>query len=252
MFISTSFTGLFNITNLIHHLFSTYYTQNQWCAGNSNLTASNIKKDITIFGVKGTYVETTRWIVKNGALVNGVGMEYTNKYNPNDEGTPASSHKASVNPTTRTVNGNTYIRTQYVPVGNDRNHNYWYFSNVGGRLFNYTGSSTSNWKIPSIHIDWAAEGNGSRNLCIYYAFGGGGGFSKIKNDAIWTWYSEIHTGSIDVTSITSTTSGIPVYTGWTGAELKSGTILIAIAVGSSSHSFEFYIRNLWVNTKSWI
>ena len=34
---------------------STYYSQERWCAGNPNLTAANIKKDITIFGVKGTW-----------------------------------------------------------------------------------------------------------------------------------------------------------------------------------------------------
>ena len=70
MFISTSFTGLFKLINLIHLLLSTYYSQNQWCAGNSNLTAANIKKDITIFGVKGTYEDTTKkFIIKNGQLV---------------------------------------------------------------------------------------------------------------------------------------------------------------------------------------
>ena len=47
---------------------STYYTQNQWCAGNSNLTASNIKKDITIFGVKGTYYESKRYLIQNGKI----------------------------------------------------------------------------------------------------------------------------------------------------------------------------------------
>ena len=47
-----------------------YYTKNRWCYGNSNLTASNIKKDITIFGVKGTYEDTTKkFIIKNGQLV---------------------------------------------------------------------------------------------------------------------------------------------------------------------------------------
>ena len=47
---------------------STYYSQNQWCAGNSNLTAANIKKDITIFGVKGTYSESKRYLIQNGKI----------------------------------------------------------------------------------------------------------------------------------------------------------------------------------------
>ena len=47
-----------------------YYSKNRWCYGSSALTASNIKKDITIFGVKGTYEDTTKkFIIKNGRLV---------------------------------------------------------------------------------------------------------------------------------------------------------------------------------------
>ena len=57
-----------NITNLIHLLFSTYYSKNRWCYGSSALTASNIKKDITIFGVKGTYYENKRYLIQNGKI----------------------------------------------------------------------------------------------------------------------------------------------------------------------------------------
>ena len=74
MFISTSFTGLFKLINLIHLLSSTYYSKNRWCWGNGNLTAANIKKDITIFGVKGTWqgwVDKTVWIIKNGDVQSG-------------------------------------------------------------------------------------------------------------------------------------------------------------------------------------
>ena len=74
MFISTSFTGLFKLINLIHPPSSTYYSKNRWCWGNGNLTAANIKKDITIFGVKGTYEDTTKkFIIKNGQLVSTYG-----------------------------------------------------------------------------------------------------------------------------------------------------------------------------------
>lgn len=59
---------------------STYYTQNQWCAGNSNLTAANIKKDITIFGVKGTYYESKRYLIQNGVLTGLCTMEYIPLY----------------------------------------------------------------------------------------------------------------------------------------------------------------------------
>ena len=50
---------------------STYYSQNQWCAGASTLTASNIKKDITIFGVKGT-LDSKYYVIKNGVLASGL------------------------------------------------------------------------------------------------------------------------------------------------------------------------------------
>ena len=228
-----------------------YYSKNRWCWGNGNLVASNIKAGVNIFGVSGT-CSAIVWIVQNGALVNGVGVEYTYQYNPN-EGSSSYKHDANVSPVTKKINNSTYICTEYVPGGgNDRAYYYWYFSNIGGRLFNYTGSSTSNWKIPSCHIDWAANGLGSRKLGVYYCIGGGSGFSKIKNDAIWTWYSETTSGSINVTSVDSTVSGKPFYTGWSGAELKTGTILVAIAPSNSDYSSRFYIRNLWFDATTWI
>ena len=51
-----------------------YYSKNRWCWGSGNLTAANIKKDITIFGVKGTWqgwVDKTVWIIKNGDVQSG-------------------------------------------------------------------------------------------------------------------------------------------------------------------------------------
>ena len=45
-----------------------YYSKNRWCWGNGNLTAANIKKDITIFGVKGTYYESKRYLIQNGKI----------------------------------------------------------------------------------------------------------------------------------------------------------------------------------------
>ena len=59
---------------------STYYTQNQWCAGASTLSAGNIKKDITIFGVKGTWqgwVDSTVWIIKDGNPGSGFSINVT-------------------------------------------------------------------------------------------------------------------------------------------------------------------------------
>ena len=51
-----------------------YYSKNRWCYGSSALIAANIKKDITIFGVKGTYEDTTKkFIIKNGQLISTYG-----------------------------------------------------------------------------------------------------------------------------------------------------------------------------------
>ena len=69
---------------------STYYTQNQWCAGNSNLTASNIKKDITIFGVKGIYIETKRYLIQNGVPTGLCTLTPKGTINPYHTGVSAS------------------------------------------------------------------------------------------------------------------------------------------------------------------
>lgn len=229
-----------------------YYSANRWCWGSGNLVQWNIKSGVSIFGVAGTCT-SIRWIVQNGALVNGVGMEWTYDYVPNDDGTARWDHQTNVTPVTLTVSGNTYIQTLYYPLGYDSTKNCWYFTNVGGTLFNHTGSSTSDWKIPSLHIDWAARGNGSSDLCIYYSFGSNGGFSKIKSGAIWTWYSERTTGSIDVTSIDTTKSGLPFNTGWSGKELQYGSILIGIPrTGGTKNNTYFFIRNLWFDASTWI
>ena len=232
---------------------STYYSQNRWCAGSDKLSASNIKKDITIFGIKGTWaIDPIKWVVKNGALCSGISLEYTYDYSPNDDGTASWDHKTGVSPKTERYQSNTYIRTMYTPNTNDWSMSCWYFSNVGGNLFTYTGSSTSNWKIPSYHIDWAARSMGSSTLRIYYSFGSNGGFSKIKNNAIWTWYSKDTAGSNDVTSVDSTTSGLPIRTGWNGKELQNGSILIATEIGGSSAVTWLAVRNLWFDIRTWI
>ena len=109
-----------------------YYTQNQWCEGTSNLVAGNIKKGVSIFGVTGTWaVDPIKWVVKDGALCSGISLEYTHDYSPNDEGTPSSEHKVGVSPTTKKVNGNTYIYTMYSPRNKRLGYELLVFSKCG-------------------------------------------------------------------------------------------------------------------------
>ena len=60
-----------------------YYSKNRWCNGNSNLTASNIKKGISIFGVSGSYYETKRYIIQNGQFVNGCSVSWASNSSVN-------------------------------------------------------------------------------------------------------------------------------------------------------------------------
>ena len=58
-----------------------YYSKNRGCYGSSSLVAANIKKDITIFGVKGTWqgwVDNTVWIIKDGNPGSGFNISLTN------------------------------------------------------------------------------------------------------------------------------------------------------------------------------
>ena len=231
-----------------------YYSKNRGCYGNGNLVAGNIKKGISIFGVTGTYyVDPVKWVVQNGALCSGIGLEWVWRYIPNDEGTDRWIHEASVSPKIDNWQGNAYIRTSYTPFGYDRSNNTYYFTNVGGRLFNYTGSSASNWKIPSFHVDWVAKGLGGSDLGIYYAFGGSnGGFLKRVTDAIPTW-NTTDAGSTSITSVSSTVSGeLKQMTYWNCEELQSGSILIGLFPAGSSYTTQFGIRNLWFDTRSYI
>ena len=234
---------------------STYYSQERWCAGSSSLTAANIKKDITIFGVKGTYYETARWVVKDGALCSGISMEWTYFWCP-DEGSNSYGYKENTSVPTVSVNGTTYISTwRYEKSGSDSDSWKGYFSNVGGNLFNYTGSSESSWKLPVMHLDYANWGySGSKNtLWIYYIIskGTGVGFYKRASTLIsgngWSWY----TGSITVSAIASTTSGI----GWQRKtspyiNLKAGSITVGLNGGLSTR--DFAVRNLWFDTSTYV
>ncbi len=230
-----------------------YYSKNRGCYGNGNLTAGNIKKGVSIFGVTGTWaVDPIKWVVKNGALCSGISLEYTYDYSPNDEGTPDWAHEVGVPPVTKSLGGKTCIVTMNTPNTNDWRMECWYFQNVGGRLFTHTGSSTSTWKIPSYHIDWGVKSMGSSELYVYYSLGNNGGFSKNKNNAIYSYYDKSYSGSIDVTSVDSTTSGLPINTGWNGKELQNGSILVATRIGGDSASTILGVYNLWFDLRTWI
>lgn len=77
-----------------------YYTQNQWCAGTTNLAAGNIKKGVSIFGVSGNYIETKRWLIQNGTLTGLVSSDFIGL---NNTGTSVTNN------TKKTYNGSTWL-----------------------------------------------------------------------------------------------------------------------------------------------
>ena len=172
-----------------------------------------------------------------------------------DEGSNSYGYQENSTAISVTVSNNTYIRVwDYENVTGDSTSWDWWFSNVGGRLFNHTGSSTSDWKLPVMHLDYANWGySGSKNtLWLYYIISKGStAFHKRLSTSMsgngWSWY----TGSITASSVVSTSNG----SGWQSkttpyTSLKTGSIAVHLSGGLSTQYFA--IRNLWFDTSTYV
>ena len=216
---------------------STYYTQNQWCAGNSNLTAANIKKDITIFGVKGTYVENTIWLIKNGVVTWDGGLWYIDWSYDEDTGISGGG-AATTKQSPTTPNSSLPKVWQHIDWGG-RNGNYRWsmaFANIIGSRLSYSGSSvndiTINGTIAGDFYGWS----GFRSIgCIITT-------SSISAYYKYTPDSNSHTGEYHMTS---SGRSIRDRSRWYGG-FAPNAITIIRGNNFSAGSFDFYAKNLWI------
>ena len=192
--------------------------------------------------------------MQNGTLCSGISMERTYGYYP-EEGSNSYGYQANSAVNTTSVNNAQYIKVwDYENVTGDSTHWEWWFSNVGGNLFNITGSSKDDWKLPAVHIDYACCGySGNRNyIYIYYivATNSKAFYKRLSSSAAgngWNWY----TASFTATSAMFTVSGCGYQWGSLPyRNLKTGSISIRYSGGLDTQYFA--IRNLWFDTAVWI
>lgn len=133
-----------------------YLTGNQTIKGDANLVASNIKKDVTIFGVTGTYegpADMVDWIIEQGSISGTNAWKYAIYHSGRAE---CWCDTASGDRTTSTQWGNWYYSTSTVggnayPV--DKNGHSLFGSKPYATL-EYV--ATSNDAVCSIHRDGSA------------------------------------------------------------------------------------------------
>ena len=106
-----------------------YYSKNRWCWGNANLTAGNIKKGVSIFGVTGTYYSTQRWLIQNGSYASSSISLY-------------AATSSLPNNTTATYNGATWKL-------------------ISGYYYNYIDSDEGGW----VNWDWWTVVSSIASLC---------------------------------------------------------------------------------------
>ena len=230
------------MTNLIQLCWSGYYySKNRWCNGNSNLTASNIKKGISIFGVSGSWEGNIVWLIKNGYIVWAGGV-----YNVSwdyDEDTGVSGDAAMVTNMEPTYSyGSSSTKEWRLIDCGYRNGNYRStiaFANIIGTKVSYTGSSNNNIVINGTiagdfftykrfrTIDYLVTVGSIKSRCYYTASGG-------------TTAPEQAHCSISGTSPST-------HGRWYGGAAPNA-IGIMMAGSFSSGSFDFCAKNLWIET----
>ena len=220
---------------LFHHLFSTYYSQERWCAGSSSLTAANIKKDITIFGVKGTYEGSLVWLVKDGYLASGRTVKSSYSVYPNSD-----SNWWEYNDINTTYWGTTYNNKHWFKLyqWESKNGVRRYdtaFNNIIGTLVTLS-SGRINGVIGGDFYGTGLSKN-SPKLCYMITYNG-----SEYNGTMTPALSASGTAEFSFTQ-----TGVTVRS-YHNINLRSGDI--SITAGSDDGFKTIYAYNLWINKTS--
>ena len=232
---------------------STYYTQNQWCAGNSNLTASNIKKDITIFGVKGTWqgwVDKTVWVIKDGEL--GSGFNITGIW----QGASSNAGWSDAHKTGKTTWGTWKIDGWYWKDEGDLDGYSGGFTITGIDTLGIAmvvSSSNSGWyrSNAKIWMDFNHYYGYTSNTKNYVTFSVNGKYSAYDSTDLANPF-RAYSVSVPGGACTSYDVGVS-YWGWLCSSAtdvkKYGTSVLTLAPGFDSRKAghqTWQIKNLWV------
>ena len=228
----------------------TYYSKNRGCYGASTLTAANIKKDITIFGVKGTWqgwVDSTVWIIKDGNPGSGFTVSVTT---PGGIADGYTSYKSS---------WGTYVLAGY--DGNTEGHGRLSISglsslNIGWETY-WSGSSNNYPYKALFHIDFIYHSQKTgpwwNQLHAYVS-----PMSTEIHDASsskygnWAWVKVNRTTGVAPKSWDSTNQGTIDFYIWVSKIVKNfpstlSTVQLWFKMWYCESGVEWWqVRNLWV------
>ena len=214
-----------------------YYSKNRWCWGNGNLVAGNIKKGVSIFGVTGNYVETTRWLIQNGSYTSSLISLYAGT--GSIPGTTTTTYNGA---TWKLLSGYYY---DYIDSdeGGWTKWDWWTVVSSIASLCTITGNTTIGCKVHGDILCYGAHyGVADRSGHIWHVIYGLGGSGRkalsytARADAPY---------ACSIPSSVSTSKNGPYHSGVASTSL---VIDAWMDQGYKSYTYTVYAKNLWLET----
>ena len=215
-----------------------YYSKNRWCWGNGNLTAGNIKKGVSIFGVTGTYYSTQRWLIQNGAYVSSAISLYAER-----GGLPSTTTTSYNNATWKLISDCNYDWVDSDEGGYTTWRRWTAVASIAS-LCTITSNTSIGCKVHGDILCYGWSDSGALHKTYKWAIMFGLGNTSRKATSDYTGWAEPPW----VGSVLSFSNGLK-YGNWHSGTPNTSLVIDAwFNYSGNSFQWSVYAKNLWLET----